>query len=734
MELVRTRSLVLLVDDSPTQSRRSAEALEVAGFRVRLARNGREALEDARRWRPDVIVSDVLMPVMDGFALCREVRREPALARVPIVLHTMTFLDPRDEEFALGLGATRFVLKPTNPADLVGEVRAALSAGPATANPLASTVEDSDFLQGYNQRLAAKLEEKVAELEDAYTRLEQQSRRNELILGSVGEGVFGIDRQGHATFVNEAAAQMAGLTAAEMLGQPIHNLLHHSRPDGTPYPFDACPSHRVLTDGAVHRIQDEVFWHTNGTSFPVEYLGTPILDGGEIVGAVVTFTDITERRQAEASLRHQAWHDVLTGLPNRTRLRVELDQLMSAASPDPFALLLIDLDRFKEVNDTIGHPCGDLLLQQVGPRLRAELREADTIARLGGDEFVVLLRGADVERARSVATRLVVALERPFELDGFGVAIGGSIGIALYPEHGVDGDSLLREADIAMYAAKDTRSGYTVYAPDTDRHSRERLGLLADLRHAIDQGDLLVHYQPQIDVRSGNLTAVEALVRWPHPTRGLLPPDEFIPLAERTRLIQPLSRWILAAALRQCASWRAAGLDVPVSVNLSVYDLRDHDLPELIDEALAKHGVPPDRLRIEITESSLMANPPRAREILARLRARGVQVSIDDFGIGYSSLAYLKNLPVDELKIDRSFVHEMAIDPGSRAIVRAIIDLAEVLGLRVVAEGVEDEATLAALAALGCDVAQGYYFSRALEPAALANWAADAAGQADIAA
>src|SRR3979409_1431947 len=237
-----------------------------------------------------------------------------------------------------------------------------------------------------------------------------------------------------------------------------------------------------------------------------------------------------------------------------------------------------------------------------------------------------------------------------------------------------------------------------------------------------------------MDVRSANLTAVEALVRRPHPTRGLLAPAEFIPLAEQTRLIQPLSRWILAAALRQCAAWRAAGLDVPVSVNLSVYDLRDHDLPDLIDDALTKYGVPPDRLRIEITESSLMANPPRAREILARLRARGVQVSIDDFGIGYSSLAYLKNLPVDELKIDRSFVHEMAIDPGSRAIVRAIIDLAEVLGLRVVAEGVEDEATLAALAALGCDVAQGYYFSRALEPAELANWAADAAGQADIAA
>jgi EAL domain-containing protein (putative c-di-GMP-specific phosphodiesterase class I) len=227
-----------------------------------------------------------------------------------------------------------------------------------------------------------------------------------------------------------------------------------------------------------------------------------------------------------------------------------------------------------------------------------------------------------------------------------------------------------------------------------------------------------------MDVRSGRLMAVVALVGWPHPTRGLLAPDEFIPLAEQTRLIQPLSRWILAAALRQCATWRAAGLDIPVSVNLSVYDLRDHDLPEVIDAALAKYGVPPERLRIEITEGSLMANPPRAREILGRLRARGVQISIDDFGIGYSSLAYLKNLPVDELKIDRSFVSEMAVDAGSRAIVRAIIDLADVLGLRVVAVGVEDEATLATLAALGCDLAQGYYFTPALAPAELAEWAA----------
>jgi EAL domain-containing protein (putative c-di-GMP-specific phosphodiesterase class I) len=314
-------------------------------------------------------------------------------------------------------------------------------------------------------------------------------------------------------------------------------------------------------------------------------------------------------------------------------------------------------------------------------------------------------------------------------LDGFAVAVGGSIGIALYPEHGADADSLLRQADIAMYAAKDARSGCTIYSPETDLHSRERLGLLADLRQAIDRGDLLVHYQPQIDVRSGELTAVEALVRWPHPTRGLLPPDEFIPLAEQTRLIQPLSRWILAAALRQCAAWRSVGLDLPISVNLSAYDLRDTDLPDVVSQALATNGVPAENLRIEITESSLMANPPRARDILGRLREQGVQIAIDDFGIGYSSLAYLKSLPVDELKIDRSFVREMATDAGSRAIVRAVIDLADVLGLRVVAEGVEDEATLAALAVLGCDVAQGYHFARALTPGDLAQWATAHADQ-----
>ncbi len=436
--------------------------------------------------------------------------------------------------------------------------------------------------------------------------------------------------------------------------------------------------------------------------------------------------DRAQRSRAEASLHYQAFHDVLTGLSNRTRLRAELERLTAATPGDPrrFALLIINLDRFKEVNDTLGHQSGDLLLQQVGPRFRAELGELDLLSRLGGDEFAVLLPGADALNARLVAAHLLRALERPFEIEGSEVELGGSIGIALYPDHGGDADALLRRADIAMYVAKDTRSGCATYEPEADRHSAERLGLLADLRRAIKVGEFVLHYQPQVDVRSGSLAAVEALVRWQHPQRGLVAPNEFIPLAEHTRLIRPLSRWVLGAALRQCAEWRKAGLCIPVAVNLSAHDLSDASLPDLVTELLLTFRVPPELLRVEITESSLMDDPARAREVLARLRAQGVQISIDDFGTGYSSLAYLKDLTVDELKIDRSFVREMAVDEGARAIVRAVIDLADDLGLRVVAEGVEDRPTWEALAALGCDVAQGYYFATPLEAADVAGWAA----------
>ncbi|MBI4493323.1 MAG: EAL domain-containing protein [Chloroflexi bacterium] len=436
---------------------------------------------------------------------------------------------------------------------------------------------------------------------------------------------------------------------------------------------------------------------------------------------------IAERKRIDAAPALQALHDALTGLPNRALLYDRLHQAILTARRNnaALALLVMDLDRFKEVNDALGHCAGDLLVQQVGQRLRGVLRASDTVARLGGDEFAVVLPGTNGEGATLAARKLLHALEELFVVEGQSLDVGMSIGIALYPLHGEDVETLLRRADIAMYLAKRGRGGYAVYTSEQDQHTPHRLALMGELRTAIEQEQLLLHYQPQVHFKSGQVVGLEALVRWQHPQRGLIPPDQFITLAERTGLIQPLSRWVLGQALRQCQAWRQAGLALPVAVNLSARNLHDPHLPGMIATLLATWGLPPPWPSVEITESAVMTNPHRAIEVLGRLQAMGVRISIDDFGTGYSSLAYLKRLPVDELKIDKTFVRTMAVDRKDLAIVRATIELAHSLGLSVVAEGVENQATLDHLAALGCDAAQGYYLSRPLPAPELVRWLAE---------
>jgi diguanylate cyclase (GGDEF)-like protein len=392
----------------------------------------------------------------------------------------------------------------------------------------------------------------------------------------------------------------------------------------------------------------------------------------------------------------------------------------------------MDLDRFKEVNDTFGHHYGDLLLEQLGARLGSVLRDSDTIARLGGDEFAILLPTASVEDATQIATRVLQVLEQGFSLGTLNLDIDASIGIALAPAHGSDADTLLRRADVAMYVAKRSGSAYAVYSFDQDQHSPSRLALVGELRRAIDQHELSLYFQPKVDYQLGRITCVEALVRWQHSQHGLLGPDQFVPLAEQTGLIRPLSAWVLEAALRQCHQWRQAGFDLAVAVNLSMRNLHDPEIPEMIRRLLARWGVPPARLVVEITESSLMADAARAMDVLTRLRDMGIGISIDDFGTGYSSLAYLKRLPVDELKIDKSFVLHMGSDENDAAIVRSTIGLAHDLGLTVVAEGVEDEAVWDLLGALGCDLVQGYYISRPQPAAELTAWLAACAWRPDM--
>jgi diguanylate cyclase len=431
-----------------------------------------------------------------------------------------------------------------------------------------------------------------------------------------------------------------------------------------------------------------------------------------------------ERKQAEKRLNYLANYDPLTGLPNRNLLYDRLDQalLSNHNQNNSLALMILDLDHFKEINDTMGHQMGDLLLQQVGPRLQSALRDCDSVARLGGDEFAVLLPGLDEESATVTARKVLKALEPPFTVGELAVDARASIGIVLFPRHGGDRDTLMRRADIAMYVAKQSAGGYAVYSPDRDSYSPERLALMAELHRAIDNRQLFLVYQPKIDLQTGQAVGLEALARWRHPQVGLIPPDQFIAMAERTGFIKTLTIWALNEALGQVRAWSQQGFDIPVGVNLSARTLHDMNLPEQIDELLKKHDVGPEQLELEITESVIMADPAHAREILTRIRRMGVKLAIDDFGTGYSSLGYLKKLPVNDVKIDKSFVINMTADENDEMIVRSIIDLAHNLNLRVIAEGVENRNVWDRLVAMGCEAAQGYYMSRPLPVPELIRW------------
>ncbi len=433
---------------------------------------------------------------------------------------------------------------------------------------------------------------------------------------------------------------------------------------------------------------------------------------------------------------HQAKHDALTGLPNRAQLHERLRSALAAADlrGGRVGVLLMDLDGFKEINDTLGHHHGDVLLQRVAQRLKASTRPGDLVARLGGDEFALLLPDiGETGDAVAVARRTLAELEGPVHIHGVDLDVRGSVGIACFPDHGCDVDELLSGADMAMYRAKQARTGCALYDEALNQHTPERLALVSDLRRGLDRDELLLEYQPKIDLSHGRFCGVEALVRWRHPERGLMAPAEFVGLAEHTGIIRPLTTWVIKEALRQTQRWRAEGLEVRVAINLSVRSLT-RELPGAVAALLAEHDATGDELEFEITESAMMANPAEGLEILQQLADLGLRLAVDDFGTGYSSLAYLKRLPVSELKIDRSFVGQMDIDASDRGIVRSTIDLARHLQLSVVAEGVESAATLAELQDLGCDSAQGFFISPPLAPDQIPAWAARQRAEPAIAA
>jgi diguanylate cyclase (GGDEF)-like protein/PAS domain S-box-containing protein len=563
--------------------------------------------------------------------------------------------------------------------------------------------------------------------EEALDRLRHQ---HEMVLKSAGEGIFGLDLEGHATFVNPTATDMTGWDADDLLGRSLHDTLHHTKPDGAPYPKEQCPIYAAFTTGATHSRDDEVFWRKDGTSFPVEYVSTPISEDGEIAGAVVTFRDITERKALESQLRHQAFYDPLTGLPNRALFRDRLEHALTRANRrgSKVAVLFTDLDNFKVINDSLGHKAGDQLLTAVAERLKVNLRPEDTAARLGGDEFTILVEDVpSVGDVAQIAERIAEILQPPFILEEQEVFVTVSIGIALNNSTQAQPADLLRHADLAMYRAKHRgKARYEMFEPSMDAKAVERLMLETGLRRALVRQQFRVYYQPIVALENDEVTGVEALVRWEHPQRGLLLPEAFLSVAEETGLIVRIGDWVLREAVNQARIWQErypGAQPLTISVNLST---REFFHPNLVAEVLDESEIDPARLQLEITEGAMKSNGTSSTErTLRNLRRMGVLLAIDDFGRGYSSLSYLKRFPVDFLKIDRSFIAGLGQDtdgePKDEEIVKAMIDLTHALGLKVIAEGVETSEQLARLRTMKCDLAQGNYFSKPLPSGALAK-------------
>jgi diguanylate cyclase (GGDEF)-like protein/PAS domain S-box-containing protein len=531
------------------------------------------------------------------------------------------------------------------------------------------------------------------------------------------------DETGSRAYVSPQLQAMTGFSPSEWLAEPnmwLRRLHPEDRETVLQKFHDACATGGRFA--AEYRVLDRagrvVWWRDEGRAL----LG-PDGKARFVRGFVL---DVTEQKLAEESLRKMRFFDQLTGLPNRVMLLNRLGRELAEAvrTSRPLAVLILALDRFRDITSTLGHHNADIIVRDLAARLGESLGDSDRVARLRGDEFGVLVPDADTAFARQVGERILGYLDRPFMVQRLPIEVSASVGVAVAPEHGTEAETLLRRADAAVQAARRLGGGASVvYSSACEPHDPARLALLGELRRALGGNELLLHYQPKVDLKTRRVVGAEALLRWPHPKRGFVPPGDFIPLTEQTGLIRPLTRWVLNRAAGEARGWEREGRSLPVAVNMSARSLQDTRIVEEVEQAVRENDLRPDRLQIEVTESAVMTDTARAADVLSRLTSKGVSVSIDDFGTGYSSLGLLRRLPVRELKIDKSFVMGMAGEGGEdTAIVRSTADLAHNLGLSVVAEGVEDQWTLDLLSTLGCDEAQGFHIARPMASADFMGW------------
>ncbi|MDF9409476.1 MAG: Cyclic di-GMP phosphodiesterase Gmr [Pelotomaculum sp. PtaB.Bin013] len=799
------KSLILVVDDSKYMRFKLRQVLESDGYKVVDAENGAQALSVFRLERPEIVLMDCMMPVMDGFTACTRLQELPGGDRVPVIMITK-LEDDKDVDMAFKAGATDYITKPIHWAVLRHRVRRMLHARQAETSLEQSeafnrtlidhaldgiiTINTDGVIQSFNpaserifgyscgdvlgqdinllmpefyidydtclsggqiagehqragaireisgrrkdgsavtieltisefyfdeQQLYTVILRDISERKRSEEALRESEERHRTLTENTYDLISEIDSNERYLYLSPNYRDVLGYEPGELIGRKVVDLI---------YPED-CPAvkasfRRVFEHKAIEQVIYR-FIHKSGELRWFESTGKTYQTVTGESRVVFVSRDITERQRYEETIRHQAFHDALTGLPNRMLFkdRLTLEIAHAKRNKQMLAVLFLDLDRFKLVNDTLGHGLGDQLLKIIARRLVGYVREDDTVARLGGDEFTVLLPEIlQVENAAKVARKILRAVREPVRIDVHELYISTSIGIALYPSDGEDAESLLKNADTAMYRAKENgKNNYQLYTPAMNAKAFERLAIENGLRRALDRNEFVVYYQPKVNINTGKIIGMEALVRWEVPERGLIPPGDFIPLAEDTGLIVPIGEWVLRTACAQNKAWQDAGYPpLRVAVNLSARQFQLQNLVEVVSRVLEETGLEPCWLELEITESVAMQNAEYTVKMLYELKDMGIQLAIDDFGTGYSSLNYLKRFPISKLKIDKSFVREIGTDQDNEAIASTVIVLGQSLKLGVVAEGVETEEQYDFLKQHQCDEMQGYLFGKPVPP------------------
>lgn len=710
---------ILIVDDNPTNIKVLLDILNSSGFRISVAKSGESALVKVQEALPDIILLDVLMPGIDGFETCRHLKGNPKTYGIPVIFLSASN-EAADKVKAFNAGGIDYITKPFQTQEVLARVKnqLALRSAKTEIEQLNAELEHRVWqrtaqLAVANQELKREIAERQ-QAEEALSKSEEQFRLT-FELAPIGMAIKTLD--GKFVRVNSALCDTLGYTNSGLLNQTWADLLH---PNDVVTFFSM---NQKLCQGEIADFQTETRCLVNGRLvYGILQVAMVRDSNGNPLHLISQFMDITERKQAEVQLLYDSLHDALTNLPNRSLLLERIELALKRAERQEsylFAVLFIDFDRFKAVNDTLGHQVGDRLLVAIAHKLETIVRSSDLVARLGGDEFVILLDPIqNINAAIQIADRIAEELRSPFELEGREVFATASIGIALSATYYKQGSELLRDADIAMYRAKQKgKARYEVFERVMYTQVLKQLQLENDLHQAIERQEFQVDYQPIVSLNTGRLTGFEALIRWQHPIRGFVSPSEFIPMAEETGLIIPIGEWVLRSACQQMTLWQdkfSTTTPLKISVNLSVKQLKEPNFLNKIEQILTQTGLESQSLQLEVTESMLMDNVDQLIDILSQLRSREIQLSIDDFGTGYSCLSYLHRFPVNNLKIDRSFVSRIGEMGENCEIVETIVSLAHQLGMKAIAEGVETIEQLNQLQALTCEEAQGYFFSKPL--------------------